>query len=92
MAAVSDQEVLLYWRALWHFRSGKRPACAPRGRPPDSPCPLVRSCPRWRGQPDDYQAVLEETIEQTERRRASWPCSRLLDLLGPDLHEISGLA
>jgi hypothetical protein len=32
---------------------------------------------------------LEETIEETERRRAAWPCSRLLDLLGPETRRIS---
>ncbi len=88
MATVSEAEVLLCWRALWQFRSGRRPACAPRGRPRASPCPLFQACPRWQGQPDDYAAALEERAEQTERRRASWPCSRLLDLLGPDLHHI----
>jgi hypothetical protein len=88
MALVSEFEVLLYWRALRHFRSGRRPGCAPRGSPPRSECPLFETCPRWHGQPDDYAAALDEDEQQTERRRASWPCSRLLDLLGPELHHI----
>jgi hypothetical protein len=45
-------------------------------------------CPRWQGQPDDWVASLDETAEQTERRRATWPCSRLLDLLSPELTRI----
>jgi hypothetical protein len=69
--------------ALRAFRSGKRPECAPRGRPAHSACPLFAGCPRW-SQPDDYRAALDETAETTERRRASWPCSRLMDLLGAD--------
>jgi hypothetical protein len=80
---VSEPEVLLLWRALRHFRSGKNPPCAPRGRPPRSECPLYHRCDRWRG-PDDYRLSMEETLEQTERRRARWPCSRLLELLGPE--------
>jgi hypothetical protein len=90
MATVNESEVLLCWRALRHFRSGRRPACAPRGNPPRSDCPLYEACPRWRGQPDDYLAALDEDQQETERRRASWPCSRLLDLLGPELHHIGG--
>jgi len=90
MAAVSDSEVLLCWRALRHFRSGRRPACAPRGRPAVSECPLYDACPRWHGQPDDYLAALDEDQRETERRRGSWPCSRLLDLLGPEVHRIGG--
>jgi hypothetical protein len=88
MAAVSEFEVLLLWRALWRFRTGRRPGCAPRGRPPSSACPLFDACPRWRGQPDDHTAALTETAEQTERRRAGWPCTRLLDLLGPTTRRI----
>jgi hypothetical protein len=84
MSRVSEDEVLLLWRALRRFRSGKAAACAPRGRPPRSECPLYEGCDRWRG-PDDYLLGLDETPEQTERRRASWPCSRVLDLLGPDV-------
>jgi hypothetical protein len=82
MARVSDDEVLLLWRALRAFRSGRQPRCRPRGRPARS------DCPRWHGQPDDWAASLEETGGQTERRRASWPCSRLLDLLSPELTRI----
>jgi hypothetical protein len=44
---------------------------------------LVANCPRWDG-PDDYTASLEEDLDATERRRSAWPCSRLLELLGPD--------
>jgi len=88
MSQVSQDEVLLLWRALRTFRSGGRPACAPRGRPRSSECPLYESCPRWRGQPDDRLASMEETTAQTERRRSTWPCSRLLELLSPDLTRI----
>jgi len=88
MARVSDDEVLLLWRALRAFRSGRQPRCRPRGSPARSDCPLWGQCPRWRGQPDDWKASLEETASQTESRRASWPCSRLLDLLSPELTRI----
>jgi hypothetical protein len=88
MARVSEDEVLLLYRALRSFRSGKRPLCAVRGHPPRSECPLHDQCPRWRGQPDDWLASMEETAEQTERRRSSWPCSRVLDLLSPELTRI----
>jgi len=88
MSQVSEDEVLLLWRAVRSFRSGRQPACAPRGRPASSACPLYRSCPRWHGQPDDRHASLEETAEETERRRATWPCARLADLLSPELTQI----
>jgi hypothetical protein len=88
MSRVSEDEVLLLWRALRAFRSGKRPLCSARGHPPSSNCPLHDRCPRWRGQPDDWLASLEESAEQTERRRSTWPCSRLLDLLSPGLNRI----
>ncbi len=88
MARVSQDEVLLLWRALRGFRSGARPGCAPRGRPPASACPLFARCPRWHGQADDRAASLAETLEQIERRRAAWPCSAVLDLLSPELTRI----
>jgi hypothetical protein len=87
VAKVSEDDVLLLWRALMAFRSGPRPACRPAGKPPRSPCPLHSTCPRWDG-PDDYLAIMEETPAQTERRRSAWPCTRLADLLSPDLHRI----
>jgi len=90
MARVSEDEVLLLWRALRKFRSGSKPKCAPRGRPPSSDCPLYRQCPRWNGQPDDATATLTESLAETERRQSSWPCSRLLELLAPDLTRIGG--
>lgn len=82
MAAVGDAETLLLWRALSSFRSGRRPGCRPVGTKGRSPCPLYDACPRWAG-PDDRDLAFEESFEDTERRRASWPCSRLLDLLEP---------
>ena len=88
MPRVSEDEVLLLWRALRAFRSGRKPLCGPRNDPAGSDCPLHDQCPRWRGQPDDRLASLEETAEETERRRASWPCSRLLELLSADLTRI----
>lgn len=87
MARVSEDEVLLLWRALVGYRSGRHPSCQARGKPPRSQCPLYDQCPRWTG-PDDYLAVMDETPEQTERRRATWPCTRLADLLSPDLRRI----
>lgn len=87
VANVIDDEVLLLWRALSAFRSTSSPRCRPHGTPPRSPCPLVAACPRWQ-QPDDRLLILEETIEETERRRAAWPCSRLLGLLGPETRRI----
>jgi len=88
MPRVSEDEVLLLWRALRAFRSGSRPPCALHGRPPHSSCPLYEDCPRWHGQPDDRLASLEETLEETERRRSTWPCSRLMDLCSPELTHI----
>jgi hypothetical protein len=87
MSKVSEDEVLLLWRALRAFRSGRRPRAA-RGQPARSSCPLYAGCPRWRGQPDDWLASLEETSGETELRRSAWPCTRLLDLLSPDLSRI----
>src|SRR6266542_2708605 len=49
MATVSDDEVLLLWRALSAFRSGAGLGCRPEGSPPRSQCPLVDRSPRWRG-------------------------------------------
>jgi len=88
MAHVSENEVLLLWRALRAFRSGGRPRCAPHGRPATSDCPLYAHCPRWHGQPDDRTAMFAETAAETERRQAAWPCTALLELLGPDLTRI----
>ena len=88
MSRVSEDEVLLLWRALRTFRSGKKPSCSARGHPARSDCPLYDGCPRWAGQPDDWLASLEETTEETERRRSGWPCSRLFDLLSPELTRI----
>ncbi len=87
MPAVNESEVLLLWRALRQFRSGKTPGCAPRGRPSSSSCPLYVACGRW-SEPDDYRLSLEETFDETARRRARWPCGRLLDLLGPETSRI----
>jgi hypothetical protein len=87
VARMSEDEVLLLWVALTAFRSGKRPACRATGKPPRSPCPLHHRCPRWDG-PDDYYAVMDETLEQTEQRRSAWPCSRLAALLSPELRRI----
>ena len=88
MSRISENEVLLLWRALRAFRSGARPRCAPRGSPPASDCPLYQGCPRWHGQPDDRQASLTETVAQTEARRVTWPCSAVLDVLTPDVSRI----
>jgi len=87
MARVSEDDVLLLWRAVRAFRSGARPRCAPR-RGAASECPLYGRCPRWQGQPDDRIASLSESPVQTERRQATWPCSSLLDALGPGVSRI----
>lgn len=88
MSRVDEAEVLLLWRAVANFRSGARPACRARGHPPRSECPLYERCPRW-SEPDDRQLSMSETFDQAERRRASWPCTRLLDLLGPGTRSIA---
>jgi len=88
MSRVSEEEVLLLWRALRALRSGKKPRCAAHGHPVRSECPLYDRCPRWDRQPDDWLASLEETAGQIERRRSSWPCTRLLELLSPELTRI----
>lgn len=89
MAQVSEDDVLLVWRALRSFRSGARPACKPRGSPQRSDCPIEGNCPRWRAGVDDREAIFTETLDQTEARRAAWPCSRILNLLGPGVTRIS---
>jgi len=88
MSRVSEDEVLLLWRALRAYRSGKKPSCSACGHPARSDCPLYSHCPRWDGQPDDWLASLDESAEEIERRRSYWPCSRLLDLLSPELTRI----
>jgi hypothetical protein len=87
MTRVSDDDVLLLWRALTRFRSGRKAACAPNGKPPRSSCPLYHGCSRWT-EPDDELLSFEETLDQTDARRAAWPCSRLLDLLAPGVSRI----
>lgn len=89
MTRVDEDEVLLLYRALRTFRAGRNPACAPRGRPRRSECPLYGSCGRW-AQPDDEGLSREETLERTEARRATWPCSRVLDALAPGVTRIGG--
>jgi len=89
MSQVSEDEVLLLWRALRAYRSGGRPTCQPRGKPRHSPCPFHEDCSRWQGEADDHLAIMEESLEQTEARRAAWPCSRLLGLLTPEVRRIS---
>ena len=78
MPKIDEDDVLLLWRAL----------CAPRGRPPRSNCPLYEKCDRWSG-PNDYLLSMEETVEQSERRRARWPCSRAPELLGSNTSQNS---
>jgi hypothetical protein len=87
MTRVDPDEVLLLWRALVSFRAGKRPACRPGGHSTGGLCPLVTRCPRWSEEDDERQA-LTETTDQTDRRRAAWPCTRLLEVLGPDVGRI----
>ncbi len=82
---MSQDEVLLLWRALRGFRSGAPPGCAPRGHPSGKACPLFTRWPRWHAQVDDRTASLAETLDQIERLRAAWPCSAVIDLLSPEL-------
>lgn len=89
MAQVSDDEVLLLWRALREFRSGARPACRPKGRARQSDCPIASHCPRWGSDIDDRLAIFDETLAQTEARRAAWPCSRVMNVLAPGVTRIS---
>jgi len=77
---VTEEEVLLLWRALLRFRSACEPACAPRGGPSGSMCPLFEQCPRWHNQPSGRP---DENVD-AEQQRAAWPCSRLLTVLAPD--------
>lgn len=87
MATVDSDEVLLLWRSVSAYRSGVRPACQPRGPGRRSDCPLYARCPHW-SQPEDRRLVFEESFSDTDRRRASWPCSRLLEALGPETSRI----
>jgi hypothetical protein len=64
-------------------RRPARQAIAPRA----ASAALYETCDRW-SEPDDYRLSLEETVEQSERRRARWPCSRLLELLGPGISRV----
>lgn len=47
----------------------------------------MRTCPRW-SQGDDRKLSLEEDFEETERRQGSWPCSRVMALLDPEVNWI----
>jgi hypothetical protein len=89
MAQVTEDDVLLLWRALRAFRSGSRSACQPQGRPQCGPCPFYRVCQRWRGQVDDRIAIMDETLGQIEAWRSAWPCTRILNLLTPEVTRIS---
>lgn len=60
---------------------------ARRSAPRAASAALYETCDRW-SEPDDYRLSLEETVEQSERRRARWPCSRLLELLGPGISRV----
>ena len=46
MARVSEEEVLLVWRALVAFRSGPRPACGAKGNSPGNITGQYVGCPR----------------------------------------------
>ncbi len=78
---------MLLWRALLRLRSGREPLCAPRGSPPESECPLFARCPRWT-EPVDRAPSLEEDFDEAERREESWPCSRIMRLLDPEVNWI----
>jgi hypothetical protein len=84
---LDQDEVLLLWRALLRFRSGRNPLCAPQGSPPKSECPLCARCPRW-SERDDRELSLDEDFEETERRQDAWPCSRIMGLLDPEVNWI----
>ncbi len=66
MAAVSKIEVLLLWRALRQFRSGKRPGCAPWGQPPSSARPSM---------PDVGVGASQTTIDSRSMRPLTRRCA-----------------
>ena len=77
MAKVSEDEVLLLWRALVAYRSGPRPACRATGKPPRSRCPLHGECPRRRGPGDDYFAEMAAQLGELAFRRGMLISARL---------------
>lgn len=48
---------------------------------------MYNMCPRW-SEPDDRELKMDESFDETERRRSRWPCSRLLQLLDPETNWI----
>lgn len=87
MSKVDSNEVLLLWRALLWFRRGPKPICGIRNAHQDSPCPFFDACPRW-NDPENFQVTVDHDTATAERRQRHWPCSRLLELLGPDITRI----
>ena len=86
-SALSETDVLMMFRALHRFRAGRTPICAPKGKPPRSECPFYSKCPRWQTEGGDWVS-LDEDFDSAEKRRAAWPCSRVLSLLEPEVNWI----
>jgi hypothetical protein len=80
--AIGSNDVLLLWRALLHFRSGRHPACAPTPKGSTSRCPLFLTCSRW-ASPPGSRGDSEGFLDLDEQD--AWACARLLDLLDPDV-------
>jgi len=84
---LQEEEVLLLWRALLRFRSGREPRCAVQGTPPISQCPIQGACPRWaHGEGEGTSA--SGSAEDIDDQQDMWPCNRLLDLLDPEVNWI----
>lgn len=79
---VAPDEVLLLWRALLHFRSGRDPGCSPTPKGSASRCPLRPTCPRW-AEPTGPRPDGGELVDLDQQD--TWPCARLLDLLDADV-------
>ncbi len=54
-----------------------------RGTPPVSACPLARECPRWT--PGSTVPRIGDPDAELGSDDA-WPCTRLLDLLDPEVN------
>ena len=72
MPVVNESEVLLLWRALRRFRSREDSRLRTTRPAPAQQLPALCRLSTVGNEPDDYRLSLEETLEQTERRRARW--------------------
>ena len=88
---VEPDEVLLLYRALVRFAGSADPSCAPTRAEPQGRCPLVERCPRWATPSEDAPNRRRRArfVDVDDDDRAAWPCSRVLDLLDPEVNWIS---